>query len=181
MIRSASARKLKELADLLPSRADVLDLGCGAGVPVARDLIARGFKITGVDASAGQVERARCNVPQAHSIRADMTTIEFPAFAFDAVAAFYSITHIPRDRHAPFLKRLAQWLRPGGWFLASFGATALDDWVGNWLGTTMFFSHYDGARTQELISDAGLLVERAEALQQDNEETEFLWITARKP
>jgi cyclopropane fatty-acyl-phospholipid synthase-like methyltransferase len=88
MIRSASARKLKELADLLPSRADVLDLGCGAGVPVARDLIARGFKITGVDASAGQVERARCNVPQAHSIRADMTTIEFPAFAFDAVAAF---------------------------------------------------------------------------------------------
>ncbi len=30
----------------------------------------------------------------------------------------------------------------------------------------MFFSHYDGAVTQELISDAGLLVERAEVLQQ---------------
>jgi len=103
-----------------------------------------------------------------------MTTIEFPAFAFDAVTAFYSITHIPRDRHAPFLKRLAQWLRSEGWFLASFGATALDDWVGDWLGTTMFFSHYDRALTQELISDAGLLVERAEVLQQDNEETEFL-------
>jgi cyclopropane fatty-acyl-phospholipid synthase-like methyltransferase len=159
----------------------VLDLGCGAGVPLARDLIARGFKVTGVDASARQIERARCNVPQAHFIRADVTTIEFLAFAFDAVAAFYSITHIPRDRHAPFLKRLAQWLRPGGWFLASFGATALDDWVGNWPGTTMFFSHYDRALTQELVSDAGLLVERAEVLQQDNEETEFLWITVRRP
>jgi SAM-dependent methyltransferase len=68
-----------------------------------------------------------------------MTSIEFPAFAFDAVTAFYSIMHIPRDRHAPLLKRLTQWLRPGGWFLASFGAAALDDWVGNWLGTTMFF------------------------------------------
>jgi hypothetical protein len=65
--------------------------------------------------------------------------------------------------------------------LASFGATALDDCVGNWLGTTMFSSHYDGALTQELISDAGLLVERAEVLQQDNEEAEFLWITARIP
>jgi len=53
--------------------------------------------------------------------------------------------------------------------------------VGNWLGTTMFFSHYDGALTQELISDAGLLVARAEVLQQDNEETEFLWMTARTP
>jgi hypothetical protein len=65
--------------------------------------------------------------------------------------------------------------------LASFGTTALDDWVGNWLGTTMFFSHYDGALTQEFISDAGLLVARAEVLQQDNEETEFLWMTARTP
>jgi cyclopropane fatty-acyl-phospholipid synthase-like methyltransferase len=110
-----------------------------------------------------------------------MTTIEFPTFAFDAVTAFYSITHIPRDQHAPLLKRLAQWLRSGGWFLASFGTTELDDWVGNWLGTRMFFSHYDGALTQELISHAGLLVERAEVLQQDNEETEFLWITARTP
>ena len=29
------ARKLNELVELLPSRAHVLDLGCGAGVPVA--------------------------------------------------------------------------------------------------------------------------------------------------
>ena len=65
--------------------------------------------------------------------------------------------------------------------MASFGATPLDDWVGDWLGTNMFFSHYDGDLTQELILDAGLLVERAEVLQQDNEETEFLWITARRP
>jgi hypothetical protein len=45
--------------------------------------------------------------------------------------------------------------------------------VGNWLGTTMFLSHYDDALTQELTSDAGLLVERAEVLQQDNEEAEL--------
>jgi SAM-dependent methyltransferase len=77
------ARQLNELADLLPSRAHVLDLDRGAGVPVARDLIARGFEVTGVDASARQIERARCNVSQAQFIRADMTTIEFPAFAFD--------------------------------------------------------------------------------------------------
>jgi SAM-dependent methyltransferase len=90
------ARKLNELAHLLPSCANVLDIGCGAGVPVARHLIARGFKVTGVDASARQMERARCNAPQAHFIRADMTTIEFLAFAFDAVAAFYFNNAYPR-------------------------------------------------------------------------------------
>ena len=83
-----------------------------------------------------------------------MTTIEFLAFAFDAVAAFYSITHIPRDRRAPFLKMLAQWLRPGGWFSASFGAMALDDWVGNWLGTTMFSLDHCPETVKFLMSSA---------------------------
>ncbi|HEX3419255.1 MAG TPA: class I SAM-dependent methyltransferase [Stellaceae bacterium] len=63
----------------------MLDLGCGAGVPVALDLIALGFKVSGVDASARQKERARCNVPQAQFIRAEMTTIEFRAFATGTV------------------------------------------------------------------------------------------------
>jgi cyclopropane fatty-acyl-phospholipid synthase-like methyltransferase len=175
------ARKLNEFAHLLPPHAHVLDLGCGAGVPAVCEFVARGFGVTGVDASARQIERARCNVPQAQFIQADMTAIEFSASAFDAVSAFYSITHIPRDEHARLLKRLTRWLRSGGWFLASFGATASDDWVGEWLGTTMFFSHYDGAVAKQIILDAGLLVERAEVLEQDNEETEFLWITARKP
>jgi 2-polyprenyl-3-methyl-5-hydroxy-6-metoxy-1,4-benzoquinol methylase len=89
------ARKLNELAHLLPSRAHVLDIGCGAGVPVARDLIARGFKVTGVDASARQIERARCNVPQAHFIRADMTTIEFLPSPSMQWRHSISITHIP--------------------------------------------------------------------------------------
>jgi hypothetical protein len=35
-------------------------------------------------------------VPQAHFIRADMTTVERPLCAFDAVSAFSSITHVPR-------------------------------------------------------------------------------------
>ena len=61
------ARKLSEFADLLPSRAHVLDLGCGAGVPVAGDLIARGFEVTGVDTSAQQIERARCKCPKLDS------------------------------------------------------------------------------------------------------------------
>jgi SAM-dependent methyltransferase len=46
--------KLNELADLLPARAHVLDLGCGAGAPVAHDLIACGFKLTGVEPRLGK-------------------------------------------------------------------------------------------------------------------------------
>jgi hypothetical protein len=33
----------------------------------------------------------------------------------------------------------------------------------------------------QLVLDAGLLLERTEVLQQDNEDTQFFWITGRKP
>jgi 2-polyprenyl-3-methyl-5-hydroxy-6-metoxy-1,4-benzoquinol methylase len=56
-------RKLNKLADLLSSRAHVLDLGCGAGVPVARDLVCTRVVVTGVDASARQIERAVQRAP----------------------------------------------------------------------------------------------------------------------
>jgi 2-polyprenyl-3-methyl-5-hydroxy-6-metoxy-1,4-benzoquinol methylase len=70
---SVRAVKLAELVEQLPPTATVLDLRCGAGVPVARDLAARGFRVTGVDASLAQIERARRNVPAASFIHSDMT------------------------------------------------------------------------------------------------------------
>ena len=50
---------LAELAERLPPRAAVLDLGCGCGVPVARSLASAGHLVTGVDVSDVQIERAR--------------------------------------------------------------------------------------------------------------------------
>ncbi len=174
-------RKVVELEHGLPAHARVLDLGCGAGLPVAHDLIARGFKVTGVDGSAGQIERARRNVPEGQFIQADMAAVDFPLESFEAVGAFYSITHIPRDEHAALLQRIAGWLASRGRFVGSFGATAVENWIGEWLGTTMFFSHHDTEVTKKLIIAAGLVIEKAEVLQQDNEETRFLWVTAYKP
>jgi cyclopropane fatty-acyl-phospholipid synthase-like methyltransferase len=120
-------------------------------------------------------------VPEAQFIEGDMTAVEFPPSSFEAVAAFYSITHVPRDEHAALLRRIAEWVTSRGRFLGSFGETELDDWTGEWLETTMFFSHYDSDVSKRLVADAGLLIERAEVLQQDYESTRFLWITACKP
>jgi SAM-dependent methyltransferase len=94
---SAVRRKwLGRLTDRLPTaKGRVLDLGCGAGVPVARHLIALGHSVVGVDGSAEQIVRARRNVPEAVFIKADMCRITFEAGFFDAVGAFYSITHVP--------------------------------------------------------------------------------------
>jgi hypothetical protein len=76
-------------------------------------------------------------------------------------------------------ERLARWLRPGGKFLANFGA-AEGEWSEEWLGTIMFFSHHHPEMTKRLVQDARLRARRVEMLKQDNEETVFLWITAHK-
>lgn len=179
---SVRDRWLAELAALLPARrrAHVLDLRCGAGIPVARDLAALGHYVLGVDSSARQIALARRNAPLANFIHADMTTIGLPAKSFDAVAAFHSITHVPRSEHARLLKNITTWLRPGGVFVGSLGAGALPDWQGQWMGTEMFFSHYDANTNIELLREAGFVIERMEQLDQDNEDSRFLWIVARK-
>jgi SAM-dependent methyltransferase len=169
-----------QLLARLPVGDRVLDLGCGAGLPVARDLRNRGFDVTGIDGSSRQIELARCNVPGAIFIQADMTCAEFAPAHFDAVAAIHSITHVPRDQHPGLLLRVANWLRPDGVLLASLDAEAAVDWRGEWLGTEMYFSQHDAATNLRLIREAGLVVERAEIVAQDNEDAKFLWVIARK-
>jgi SAM-dependent methyltransferase len=105
---------LAELRARLPTGASVLDLGCGNGVPVARSLAAAGYQVTGVDISDVQVERARHLVLTGTFIRADATTIEFPAQSFDAIVCLYALIHMPLASQPGLLQRAADWLRPRG-------------------------------------------------------------------
>lgn len=110
------------LLERLPRGASVLELGCGVGIPTTRAL-AQQLTVTGVDLSERHVNLARQNVPAANFLHADMTTLDFPPASFDAVAAFYSIIHVPRSEHPQLLASITAWLKPGGLFVASMGAT----------------------------------------------------------
>ena len=55
---------LAALRERVPPGGAVLDLGCGCGVPVARELAGHGLAVTGVDLSEAQVRRARRLVPR---------------------------------------------------------------------------------------------------------------------
>jgi 2-polyprenyl-3-methyl-5-hydroxy-6-metoxy-1,4-benzoquinol methylase len=173
-------RWLREMIARLPDAARVLDLGCGAGVPVAHRLAEHGFDVVGVDGSIEQIKLARRNVPDAEFIHADMAAVAFPLRSFDAVAAFYTITHVPREEHATLLRGIADWLKPDGLFIASLGSDDCADWVGEWLGTEMFFSHYDANTYERLVRAAGLNIELAELVDQDNDDGRFLWVIARR-
>jgi 2-polyprenyl-3-methyl-5-hydroxy-6-metoxy-1,4-benzoquinol methylase len=176
---------LEDLASFLPPAAAVLDLGCGAGVPVTRWLANRGYAVTGVDVFARQLDLARTHVPEATFIKADMTEVNFAPDSLDAVVAFQSIIHVPRTEHPALLGRIHRWLRPEGAFLATMTLTDYegrdDDWEG-W-GAPMVWSHYGGDTNLAMLREAGFGIHYAEPRTGggtgDESET-WLWVLARK-
>lgn len=170
---------LEEVLARLHGPSRVLDVGCGSGVPVALTLAEAGHHVTGVDLSEVQIDRARAHVPAATFIQADATTLDLPPGSFDAVLSFYALIHIPVDEQEPLLRRIAEWLRTGGLFVATIGATA---WTGseeNWLGgdVPMWWSHADASTTRTWVERAGLVVEREEFIPEGPGGHTLLWAT----
>jgi SAM-dependent methyltransferase len=170
-----------ELTERLPAHASILDLGCGNGIPMARDLAAAGFTVIGVDLSEVQVDRARALVSGATFLVADATTVDLPERSFDAVVCLYALIHIPLEEQPPLLARIAGWLRPGGLLVATTGHGAWtgteDDWLGG--GATMWWSHADAATYREWLEAAGFAVERQEFVPEGDGGHALFW--ARTP
>lgn len=164
-----------------PTRA--VELGCGPGVPVARHLAER-CAYLGVDLSAEMLRQAARDVPAGTFVQADMSRFEVAPASVDLVVAFYSIIHLPRDRHEALFGAISRWLRPGGLLLATLGAhDNPGDTDPDWLDAgPMFWSGFDPDTSLNLVTSAGLEVEDASVINQmeiDNP-VSFLWVTARR-
>ena len=172
---------LSELRERIPAGGAVLDLGCGSGLPVARDLTAAGYQVTGVDISAVQIRRAREFVPQARFLCADVTAVSFSPASFDAVVSLFALIHLPLDDQPAVLGKVAAWLRPGGVFLATTGYWAWtgteEDWLGG--GAPMWWSHADVATYRSWIAAAGLSIDREEFVPEGDGGHALFW--ARRP
>lgn len=150
---------LRRLARRIGPGARVLDLGCGNGVPAAREMAKR-WTVTGVDLSPVQIGRARALVPGAAFVCADMTTVPFPDGSFEAVVAFFSIINVPVGEQPPLFARIARWLAPGGWLLATVGR---EPWTGiepdfRGAGVPMYWSHADLGAYRRWLAEAGFAI-----------------------
>ncbi|KAL9117035.1 MAG: hypothetical protein Q9187_006430 [Circinaria calcarea] len=151
------AAYIEKLLAKLPPGAKVLELGCGPGVPCTQTFITHGLEVTGVDISSVQIELARQHVPQATLIHADMMALSFPPASFDAVVAFYSIFHLPKEEQGMMIGRVAGWLKEGGWFLCNLhadeGDLVLDDWLSP--GVRMFSSGLGVQGNRDMLREDG--------------------------
>lgn len=152
---------LQDLADRLAEGANVLDAGCGAGVPVTRWLSER-FNVTGIDISEEQIRLARQWVPGVTFFCQDMTALDLPDESFNGVCSFYAVIHIPRDEHRPLLQNFHRMLRPGGLLLLCMGSANWPGAVETFFDAPMYWSHFDAETNLRLTEEAGFDIIRSE-------------------
>jgi SAM-dependent methyltransferase len=173
---------VRGLAERLPDGSNILELGCGRGVPATRELASR-HSVTGVDISGVQIELARHHVPEASFVHADATELEIAARSLDAVVALSVFGHIPAGEQAPLIERIGLWLRDGGWLLVNFPAgDPGEDVDEDWLGAEMFFASLGSDAYVPLLREAGLVPLRDEVIGQHEPghgEIFFRWVLAQ--
>lgn len=188
------AIRLEYLEKLIPKLLEkdgpksVLELGCGCGLPVSEKLLSYPeTSVTANDLSSTQIALARENLKDAGDrvsfLEGDMTKLDLAPESFDAVVAFYSIIHLPKDEQVTLLADIAKWLKPGGYFLANFSAqesqgVELQKWLAEkgW----MFWAGWGRVGTVEKIKEAGLDIVIEQVAEDVVDSTNFVWIIAKK-
>lgn len=113
---------LDQLIGLLTPEATILDIGCGAGIPIDKYLAEKGFKVIGIDISEKQIELLKQNVPQASFEVKDMSELNEGEYQVDAVVSFYAIFHIPRETQEELFRKINSFLSVGGLILVTMSA-----------------------------------------------------------
>jgi len=153
--RFKNDKYLDKLSSLLSSGSTVLDIGCGAGLPIDKYLIDHGFKVIGVDISEKQIEMAKNNVPQGDFKVEDMSEFKNKEYFVDAVISFYAIFHTPRESHQQILEKIASFLKKDGLILITMATTEWEGKENDFYGGEMYWSHYDSKTNSKLVQDAG--------------------------
>ncbi|MDP2873631.1 MAG: class I SAM-dependent methyltransferase [Bacillota bacterium] len=169
------------LAAMLAPGAEILDWGCGPGVPYDLHLAWSGFRLTGVDICAKHIAAAKRNVPAAAFIEGDFTSHQPPG-PVDALVCLYALFHVPREEHSALLARAYRLVKPGGFLLITVGVhrTAGVEIERGWCGATMAWSSFDAETNLRMIAGAGfgVVLSADEADWGSNEHQ--LWVLAER-
>jgi len=181
-LRSTWAHKVEKFV-----RTDerIIELGCGTGVPVGWTLSNR-YEYIGIDTSSEMLERARDAIPTTTLLQHDMTEVQCAPGSAGAVIAFFSIPHVPRDRHAKLFSNVRSWLRPGGVFIGNLlGDDEPAGGDANWLDAgPMQWSGFDAATNVGLLGRSGFDVMDTSIVDHRGPDLftpRHLWFTARRP
>ncbi len=148
----------------LPAGSRVLDIGCGTGVPTARQLADAGHDVVGIDLSGVMVDLARKHVPEAEFHQLDIADLRPGGSGvrtaggpghYEGAAAFFSLLMLPRAEIPFTLRLIRELLVPGGLLALSMVEADVDDFAIPFLGNAIRVSGYLRDDLRRVVRDAG--------------------------
>lgn len=105
------------LLSRIPTGASLLDLCCGTG-HLTRDLVGRGYRVTGIDSSEAMLRFARENVPAADFLARDARAFDLPSHFQAVLSTFDSLNHLLETQElVSVFRNVYRALSAGGLFL----------------------------------------------------------------
>lgn len=189
--QSPRERYTERVLKAAPAEPRILELGCGAGIPITRMLLDRGADVVANDISSKQISMAktRCPGSRAEFIAGDMTALSFKTASFDGAVSFYAVFHLPRVEQKGMLSKIYEWLRPGALFAFNLATMDEEEIHGEFLGHGMFWSSFAVEDSKAMVQEVGFELLDAEVLEAGDgtlDESDpdfgvkFLWIVAKK-
>jgi SAM-dependent methyltransferase len=149
---------LDAFAALLPKAGSVLDIGCGMGEPIARNMIERGFDVTGIDSSPALIAMARERFPQQTWMTADMRSLSLGR-TFDGVLAWDSFFHLTPDDQQTMFGVFRDHAASRAALMFTSGP-ARGEAIGEFEGEPLYHASLDPDEYRALLADHGFRVVR---------------------
>ena len=145
--------------NFLGKNINILELGCGTGHPIAKEISPIANHYLGVDNSQSMLDEYLKNVPNANGTLMDMTKIEQLSGKWDFIFSWGAICHLPIELQKETMLAISKLLKSGGRFLFTGGKDAgeCNGSVGKYtvyhysMGKTAY-AKYLMAQNMELIS-----------------------------
>lgn len=136
----------------LPAR--VLDLGCGSGLPTARQLVDAGIEVVGIDESSVMLDLAERQAPGGDYLHRDMRDVA-DLGEFDAVVAFFSLIMLPRRDIPSLLAQLHSQLRGPKLLLVAMVLGDFDEFPISFMGVPAAATAYPPDELSHVVERAG--------------------------
>ena len=137
----------------LPPGGEVLDVGCGSGIPIAQYLLKQNFQVTGVDAAPAMVKISSSRFPQGKWLVMDIRSLHLPQ-KFDGIVGWDSFFHLDQAEQRLALDVFCRHLKQNGALLLTIG-----DKPGEVLGTVdgqqVYHASLDPTEYKEILTSAG--------------------------
>jgi cyclopropane fatty-acyl-phospholipid synthase-like methyltransferase len=159
-VNGIGASRIREWVRLFPKHAELLDLGCGTGIPVSKILMDAGMTVHGIDASPTMAKTFLQNFPMATVACEAAEESVFFNQLFDGIVAWGLVFLLPKSTQEIIIQKSSKALRPGGRLL--FTATNKKaEWKDSMTEQQSF--SLGAEKYKQLLIDSGLsLVEEFE-------------------